>query len=240
MVVVPAAVLVEVMAALPRLPAWLAWSLRLVVAGLAGRVLLHDTVYLAELTGPGSREWTPAQTWLALAGMAGLLAGVWALLDVLARRGVGRSLHLALALTCAGAAVTVMQSGYFTGGQLGVVLAATLLGAWLASLALPSTAILPPGVGVVALFGLLVMGRFFGSLSTAHALVLFVAPLLCWLAEAPRLREVRPWLRGAVGVLVVGVAVALVGARAQRPQEARPGAATPAHNPVDDYLNWKP
>src|SRR5438270_569729 len=50
------------------------------------------------------------------------------------------------------------------------------------------------GIGVIGLFGLLFVGRFFGGLSTARALAVFFAPLLCWVSEIPQLRGRKPWL----------------------------------------------
>src|SRR5207247_6343293 len=100
--------------------------------------------YLADLTGPDTRKWTPAQTWMILGGLAAALAGVWTALTVLARRTApepilspgaeagrmtGRSVLLAVAVASGGAAITVMLSGYATGGEIGLPLAAALVGA---------------------------------------------------------------------------------------------------------------
>ena len=38
---------------------------------------------------------------------------------------------------------------------------------------------------MVGLFSLLVIGHFFGELTTAHAILLLFAPLLGWLPELP-------------------------------------------------------
>src|SRR5690348_8083974 len=105
---VPAVIAVELVAAFPPVPRWLTWLLRLVVAGGAARVLLDDTSYLTDLAGPGTREWTPEQARLILAGLALALATLWVLLALLARRPSSRSLPPALALACAAAAVAVM------------------------------------------------------------------------------------------------------------------------------------
>src|SRR5262249_21175137 len=59
----PAAVGVELVGAFPGRLRWLAWALRLAVAAGAGWVLLYNSSYITDLAGPGSREWTPAQTW---------------------------------------------------------------------------------------------------------------------------------------------------------------------------------
>src|SRR5262245_2035693 len=52
---------------------WVAWPLRTLVAVAAARVLLHDTVYVADKAGPGSREWTAEETWQFLGGLGAAL-----------------------------------------------------------------------------------------------------------------------------------------------------------------------
>ena len=54
LVVVPAALVVELLAAAPRVPGWLAWLLRCVVAFAALPALLYGTVYLKDIGGAGS------------------------------------------------------------------------------------------------------------------------------------------------------------------------------------------
>src|SRR5205823_2311547 len=147
--------------------------------------------------GPGTSEWSSATAWVVLGGLAAALAASWALLDRLTDRSGGRPVLLALAVAAAGSGLTVMLSGYATGGMLGLPLAAGLAGAAAASLLLAGKPDLKGavGVGVVGLFALLVVGRFFGSLSTAHAALLFAAPLLAWLGELPWARRAGPRLR---------------------------------------------
>jgi hypothetical protein len=212
LLLLPAVVLIESVAAPLYERWWLVWSLRLVVAAGTARVLLHGTTYLTDWNGPGTREWSNAQTVLILGGSAAALLSVWGALDVLVRKGRGTSVCLAVAVTCAAAAVTIMLSGYLTGGQLGLPLAGALTGAALAMWFFPA-----PGretgalaVGLVGLFGLLVAGRFFGSLTTPHALVLFAAPLLCWLPEVPPVRRLWAWARGVLRVALVVLPVAVV------------------------------
>jgi hypothetical protein len=217
----PATVLVELMATVGKAPR-VAWLLRLGIAAGAVRLLLHNTSYLADLAGPGTREWSAAQMWFWTGVPAAALAAVWAALALLTRRAPGRSVPLALALACAGAGVTVMYSGYATGGQIGLPLAAALIGASTGSLALPRTvySTFSPGVGVVGLFGVLVVGRFFGALTTAHAALLLSAPLLCWLPELPPIRKLPPWARGILRVVLVAVPVSCAVLQAQQASEA--------------------
>jgi hypothetical protein len=214
----PALLAVELIAACLGRYRPLAWLPRLLIASAAAPVLLHGSIYLEDLTGPGSREWTVSQTVLILGGLAVALAGTWTALALLARRGHGRSVPLALTLTCTGAAATVMLSGSASGGELGLNLAASLAGVVAASLLLKEAP--DPdgllGVGVIGLFSLLVAGRFFSELATSHALLLFFAPLLCWLAELFSFRGVRPSFRGVVGVVLTLTPVVIVVLLAQQ------------------------
>ena len=131
--------MVELLAAFPKVPRWLIWPLRLVIVAGGARVLLHGTSYITDLTGPGTSEWSPSLAGLIFAGLAAFEAAVWALVALLARRAPGSSVPVCLAVTTAGAAVTVMLSGYATGGQIGLPLAAALMGATGATLVPDST-----------------------------------------------------------------------------------------------------
>ena len=97
---------------------------------------------------------------------------------------------LALAVRRAGAGLTVMLSGYASGGQLGLLLAAALFAAAAAGMLLPGPQ--PPagvlGLGTVLLFGVVAIGYFFGELSLATVLP-SVAPLAAWLVELPPLKK---------------------------------------------------
>ncbi len=244
LVLFPAAVGVELVAAFVRRPRFLAWLLRAVVAAGAARVLLHRTAYLSDLSGPGTAEWTPAVAALTLGCLAAALAAVWVLLSLLMARAPGSVVPLALALTCAGATVVTMLSGYATGGDLGLPLAAGLAGVAAGSFALARgtdlRAVLGPGL--VGLFSLLVLGHFFARLTAGHAALLFAAPLLCWLPELPVLRRAGPWLRGLARVALVALPVVLVGVQAQRSfvKDSRPPSAAPGEPTVDDYANYAP
>jgi hypothetical protein len=238
--VMPAVILVEALAAVPRLPRWLVWALRLVVAALGTRVLLHGSVYLA---GPGASAWTPIQAWSILGGIAAGEAAVWAVLTALARRGVGASLPIALAITIGVAAPTVMLSGYLSGGQSGLPLAAAVGGAAIVALVFPGLARseAPIGLAVVGLASVLVLGRFFGELRTDHAILLLAAPLLAAVPELSGVRRlpVPAWGRGLVRVLLVGLVAGGVLADAARRFNAsdRPAAAGSGEPSLEDYMS---
>jgi hypothetical protein len=212
-VLLPLTLAVEFMAV--NRPRWLAPSLRLTLAASAAPILLYNSVYLVDLAGPHSAEWPPLLAAVILFGLAAVLAALWALLSLLQSRAADRPASTALAMTTLAAAVTVMLSGYYQGGLMGMPLAGAGIGATLASFlpARPNTCY-PPGVGVISLFTLLLIGRFFGALPTDLALCLLFAPLLAWIPEAPGLRRLRPSLRGAMRLVLVAVPLVVVVAKA--------------------------
>jgi hypothetical protein len=239
LVLFPAAVAVEVLGALVRRPKAVVWLLRAAVAAGAARVLLHGSVYVTDLTGPGTAQWSSAEQVLTLARLAGGLAAVWALLYVAAGIQPGRAVPLALALTCGGAAVVVMLSGSASGGMLALPLAAGLAGIVAASFALPAGIDLRAalGPGMVGLFAVLVSGHFFGSLTVRHAVLVFAAPLLCLLPVL--IRVTRPRLRAFACVALVAVPVAIAMASAYqsfvKDSRSAPGSREAT---ADDYANY--
>ncbi len=242
-VVLPAVIVVELMGAFPRVPRWLVWLFRLGLVAGSARVLLHGTSYIADLTGPGTSEWSPSLAWLILGGLAALEGAVWVSLSLLGQRAPGPSLSICLAITIAGAAVTVMLSGYATGGQTGLPLAAAVIGAtaMLLILTRASRGVGPSGIAVVGLFSLLIIGRFFGELGSVHTLALFCVPLLAWLPELPRLNRLPTWARGVIRVVVVGVAVTVILVRAQTKFDhdfQSPGGTGRNEPSLDDYLDF--
>jgi hypothetical protein len=239
-VILPALVLVEVVAC-RRVPRWLAWTMRFAVAASVAPVLLFDSIYLANSGGPGSRLWTPGQIGLWLTGLAVVLAAVWVLLSFLTLRTSSRSVALVLAVVCAGAAPTIMFSGYLTGGPLLLPLAGALVGTAVASLAWP----LPRGarpavsIGIVLLFGVLLIGRFFGELSDQNAVLLLLAPLLAWLPELPPGKHLRPWARGIASIILVALPMAYALNQARQPATAPGGPASPSREPsLEDYQQF--
>lgn len=241
-VLLPAVVLVECFAALPRMRPWLAWGMRLLLSAASAPILLYATTYLAELAGPGSREWTNTQMAAWLTGMAAALAVVWMTAIRLLRTDAGRLLPFALAITSAAAGVTIMLSGYLTGGELALPLAGAVGGAALASLSLRMLKCNggAVGVGMAGLFSVLVIGRFFGELTTPHAGILLAAPLLVCLPELPLRKYSSPWVRAtlAVVIAVIPIAFVVIQAREKFVRASAPASST-GEATVDDYLEYK-
>jgi hypothetical protein len=136
-----------------------------------------------------------------------------------------------------------MLSGYATGGQVGLPLAAAIMGAVAAASVLTraSRGVGPMGIAVIGLCSLLVIGRFFGELSSVQAVMLFCIPLLGWLPELPQLDRLPTWVRGLIRVVLVATAVTIILVRAQTKFDHdlhSPGAAGSKEPSVEDYLNF--
>jgi hypothetical protein len=234
LVLAPATVLAEVMAA--SRSRWVGWILRAAVAILAAPVLVHSSSYVTDLSGPDSREWTAKLTVAIFASLATALFLAWVLLTWLANRA-SRSAAVAVAIAAAGAAVTVMLSGYATGGQLGLPLAAAVGVFAFIGGRHPGGAV---GVAVVALFSLLVIGKLFAGLTTLNAVVLFTAPLLACVPELSWFRRLRPRTRGGLRVALTAIPVALVLCLAQQKFAAdSAGPAAGSNEPaLSDYLDY--
>lgn len=258
-IVLPLAIVVEALAARAAFSWWAAWGLRLALAVAVPRILLDGTRYIADAAGPGTREWSQAETWLLFGGLGMLLVAGRKSLAVLERRGEGRSVLLSLAVSVAAAALSIMLTGYASGGQMGLPLAAAIGAVAVVPTFLlgkpataseetpgeePSRAAHPfsgaIGMGLLLFGALLVVGRFFADLGTAKALALFAAPQLGWLSELPPAGRWRPWLRGSLRVALTAGAVAAVVFVAQRKFVADSAAPGQPNEPsADDYMNFR-
>ena len=220
LIVVPVGLSIEFLAGFPRVPRWAAWLFRLSLAAAIPRILLHSSVYLSGSAG----EWSLWQAVAVMAVCSTLLAGVWSLLARLSRGSGGVAISLALCLTILCAGLTVMLAGYIGGGSAAFPMAGALLATTIGArygmrqISVP-TGSLPaavPGTGVVCLFGLLFVGCFFGRLSGESALVMLLAPLLCWVAEIPLMRHRKAWLVTVLRLALVAILLAVVLVMAKR------------------------
>lgn len=207
-VVLPATFSIEILASWPRAPRWVVWSLRTGLLLSTPRILLHDSIYLG---GPHS-PWTAVGSLALLALATATLVAVWWLMVTLAHRTSATSVLLSLALATQTTAIAIILAGYVTGGAAALPLTAALIG--IASVvALPRIQVAAPGAaacGVIGLFGLLFVGRFFGGLSTPQALTILCAPVLCSTAELPPLLRYRTWQRTLFSLLIVALPLLIV------------------------------
>ncbi|HIF34288.1 MAG TPA: hypothetical protein EYQ75_22085 [Planctomycetaceae bacterium] len=224
-IVVPAALIVELLAGFQRVPRWFAWTLRMSLVVAIPRILVHGSVYLSD-----AGDWTIWQAVWTMVVCSALLAGTWCLLAWLYRRSPGVSIPLALSLATQSAGLTVMMAGYIKGGAAAFPFVATIMatamtmkllnrrmsssetndGA-LENVPIPATI----GIGLVGLFGCLFIGLFFGRLSSGNATAMLVAPLLCWTTETPLFRHRKPWLVGSLRLALVAIPLVIVLAMAK-------------------------
>jgi hypothetical protein len=208
LLIVPITIGIELLAGFPYIPQWIAWLMRICLAAAAPRILLHGSVYLI---GQGSdRDVWQSSAQLVLCSL--FLIGTWRLMALLSVRLPGISIPVALAMTTQCAGLTIMMAGYIKGGAATIPLAAVLVGTTVGTYLMRKATNLRGtiGIGVVGLFGVLFIGRFFGRLSTLCALTLLLAPLLLWTLEIPLFRHRKPWIVGVSRLLLVAIPLAVV------------------------------
>lgn len=236
--VLPAFLGVEIVVSTLRWPPLPRWLARALVAVLTAPTLLHGSSYLSDVAGPGTREWSPVSSVLILGGLAVALLVEWLAADAASRRGYTGTTLLALTVSTGAAAVALLLSGYASGGQMGLPLAAALAGLAVAMPFVPerSRREVPVGPGLGGLFGLLVIGHFFAALTTPHAVLLFLAPLLGTVAMLLLPRQASMRLRSAacatVVALVAGVVLVSAGAKFSASSRSPASASGPS---LEDY-----
>jgi hypothetical protein len=185
--ILPATFIVEIAAGVPRVYPELIRFLRIVLMATTARILLHGSIYVRS---DGS-EWSANQLAIIVIASAVLLAAVWMPMLSLLQRSGDVSITISLAMTTLAAGLVVMLAGYLKGGAASLPVASALLGAAVTCRRRADIQGMI-GIGVMSLFSLLFIGRFFGGVTTTTAVVVFLSPLLCWIAELPGLRPHKP------------------------------------------------
>ncbi len=220
LVLLPAVGVAEIAAAAWRRWPWFGRVIRVLLALPIPALLLFGSGWLPSTWVPGGdpnapSSWTQPEALAILLGLGVLLAVTWGLLISAARRPGGFVVPAALGLITAAAGVSIILSGYASGGLIGLPFAGVAAGAlvicWLLARTHAMTGVV--GVGTVLLFGLLMAGRFFAELTTTNFALLIVAPLLCWLIVVPPVRGLKAPARFIVALIVcllpAGAAVGL-------------------------------
>ncbi|HSR66714.1 MAG TPA: hypothetical protein VLU25_02140 [Acidobacteriota bacterium] len=182
----------------PKLPSWAHWGLRLILA--VGTVwLIGKPIFLNSMQG--------LQIVLAVVGFSLGLLVLWTEIDQLAARVAGVSVPLALTVLATATSFGLVVSHTASLGQLTGALAAGL--GVLAALALlfPELKMNRGSSGVVAnlLAGLWVSGYFYASLPLYTVLLLWLSPSALWLAEAGPLRNLGPFAKAVLRVLLIAI-----------------------------------
>jgi hypothetical protein len=213
--VLPAALCIELAATISRVPRSLVWLLRFTLATTMGRILVHNSVYVSG----AEPQWSPLQATVVLLTCSALVVVVWGLLVWLSIRSpAGVSIPLVLALTIQSTGICIMLTGYLQGGAAAFPLSAATVGTVASLCLLKSHPNVRASIGicVVGLGGLLIIGRFFGGLSTEVALILMLAPLLCWGTELSQLRCRPAWVVGSLRLLLVAIPLTALLLQAKR------------------------
>jgi len=214
---------------------WL-WIARCFLCCCVARILMHGSIYLDASNSNAREAWLIQNMPGILLISSLLLMAMWFALTQLAAREAssGIVLSLSLSLICVGC--TTMMAGYIKGGAAALPLATVLLVSALAShfwgsrqvnndrhfnrYTLGTAAI---GIGLVSLFSLVWIGRFFGQLTSIDAVAMFLAPLLCWITELPPLRNRSATLKFATCLVAVIVLLAILLANAKREFDEKMG-----------------
>jgi hypothetical protein len=218
LIVVPITVGLEWISGCIERPVWIIPIVRTGLALAIPRILLHDSVYLNGTDHPWSTGMVT--TTLCFSGL--LLAGVGAMIRSLSKRSGGVAIPMALGLTTLCAGLVLMMSGYLKGGTAALPLAATVISTSVSGAMItkwmkgPEASCSAAAIGIVGLFGLLFIGRFFGRLSSVCAIILLLVPLLCWVTELPQLRHRNPRLLVIVLLLLVAFPLSTVLVLAKR------------------------
>jgi hypothetical protein len=153
------------------------------------------------------QQWTPLESAAWMAGLGAALLIYWSTLDALPLIVPRLSLLLIVLATLIAGSLTLLSSGSAKLALLAGVLAASV-GPGLILCWITKRRVLDRGtlsIVVVVQAGLLFAGYFFGELTKWFAVLLAVAPLTMWFDRIFFVRDLRPWLRGLI-CLVVGIA----------------------------------
>jgi hypothetical protein len=225
-IVLPAAVIVELIsgfACIPTqsearrlkgagLPSFFLLILRIGFFASIGRILLHNSVYLG--VSPNiAGTWSGWQMFILLTASAVLLTAMWLLLSNLAKRDGPGSVASSLSMSIMTAGISIMLAGYIKGGVAAFPFAASLTGVVAIAQFVRPNERSDDGrfmqgtisLGVTALFSLLWVGYFFGQLPAIDAVVIFLAPVLCWVSELSFFRRMNSRRRGLLRLACVAI-----------------------------------
>ena len=187
---------------------------RFILFVLVGRILLHGSVYLNSPGGSSADTWSNGQQFTILSGAAVALLLAWYALTELSRRAAAVHVLMSLSMALFVAGGTTMMAGYIQGGAAALPLAGSLFGITCVAplLARPGSPICNGaiGVGLMSLFSLVWIGRFFGQLPSEYAVAIFFAPLLCWMSELPVCRKWSRTHRLFLGLVVVAIPLGII------------------------------
>lgn len=205
------------------------------VAALAGVfTLLYGSVHLqTPLT-----SWDGAVVRVTLLGWSFWLALAWQAVSDVSQREPRLVVPWTVAITIQVAGVLIMMAGYLKGGAAAAPLAAAIAGAgwWGTRARGPESLAAVAGLGVMMLFGLVLIGRYFGGLTTGVALTLCSVPLITWTHPAAPSLLGRPKLDHYVRCFVIAIVLAILLAQGKAAFDRKFRKLVAA--PVPAYFRW--
>lgn len=242
LILIPAIVLVELAAPFAeKLPRGRRLLRFLIACGLTP-LLLHKTIYLVDIGTAGTRLWPPPNAAIILSAIALAIIAGWTSLIFLARRSESATVPLSVSFACLGAGLTIMLSGYASGGQLGLPLATAVGGvvvaSWLLTRPVDLTGLL--GFAIIGHTAVILSGYFFADLTLTNALFLVLGPQLGWIAELPGIRRAHAAIRAALRLIpaIIFTVVALFLAQQKFVENSAAPSADPTLPSIDDYSNF--
>ncbi len=194
------------------------WSLRFLLCASAARILLHGSVYLSDEASNHADAWSVLQQAGFMIGSTALLFAVWFSFVRLSKKSEPCSIvfSFAMAIQCAGLAT--MLAGYIKGGTAAIPFAGTLAGTAIAVIMKKSRRLEFDrekldgviGLGVISLFSLLTVGRFFGNISSWCAIFIFLAPLGCFVTNLSFVKNLHSWQIIVLRLILVSMPLAAI------------------------------
>lgn len=216
--VLPAVLLVGLLNAVPKLPWIVHWLVRLGVVSATAYILMQSQI----------GRWSSAERFGWLGAIAGVMLLSWVLLHLFARRTMGqpkiegmpgtRLLVFALGLTAGVVGAATIASGSVTGGQLTASFAVAVCGAWLATLSIKNHPISPSGLvdGVFPVGYALLVYSWYYAWQMEHdwaphvvAGLFAIAPIGVWITAAPGVKSLPRGPKTLLGVVGVGLPLAI-------------------------------
>jgi len=159
-------------------------------------LLVHGSVYVQ------NPLWEPMAIF---GGSAAVLVLVHELSLRLGARAEFASLALTIAAVLGCSGVLIMMAGYLKGGSAALLWSAAAAGTALGVFAMRSRVDLRGVVGleIIILFALVFIGHFFGRLSAASAVLLFLAPVSGWIVERRAFTSCNPWQKEVLRLALV-------------------------------------
>lgn len=242
-IILPLALVLELVSALVARRPRVHWLLRWALCAVAGRILLHGSVYLNSAAPGDPLTWSPVMQVLLLSGMGGAWGMAWISLHRLSDRASSGSITVCIAFSILTVGLVTMLGGYLKGGASAIPPAAALLGTTLAGIQCRPVSGTAErcdlrsvdAIGLTSLFSLALIGRFFGQMTSEQAIIICLSPLLCWVTELPVLRSMTDGQKAVLRCIIVAIplAVVLTGARNDFERRMRPLLSDARMSPWD-------